>query len=122
MTLADSLAAQFVVPVLRCPDVEDAVATATALHAASAVTDDDLGTYSRRMGGRSGVRHPDAGETATGDELYRRYLRNVDAELVRRVARGVTRGNGGGKCRSPRTAGRGPGELDAGTCRGAAGW
>ncbi|MHA6628034.1 bifunctional 4-hydroxy-2-oxoglutarate aldolase/2-dehydro-3-deoxy-phosphogluconate aldolase [Pseudonocardia sichuanensis] len=31
MNAADALAAQFVVPVLRCPDVEDAVATATAL-------------------------------------------------------------------------------------------
>lgn len=33
MTLESTLTGQYVVPVLRCPDVEDAVATATALRA-----------------------------------------------------------------------------------------
>ncbi|WP_281424829.1 FGGY-family carbohydrate kinase [Pseudonocardia nigra] len=35
----------------------------------------------------SSTRSPDAGETATGDELYRHYLRDVDADLAQRGAR-----------------------------------
>ncbi|TQM10848.1 xylulokinase [Pseudonocardia kunmingensis] len=62
----------------------ETAALGAAVLAAAAVTGDPLGTCSRRMGGRSGVQHPDAAEIATGDVLYREYLRDVEAELARR--------------------------------------
>lgn len=61
----------------------ETAALGAAVLAAAAATGDDLGTCSRRMGGRSGVRHPGADQLATGDQLYRHYLCDVDAELAR---------------------------------------
>jgi len=62
----------------------ETAALGAAVLAAAAVTGDELGTCSRRLGGRSGVQHPDATEIATGEELYREYVRDVEAELTRR--------------------------------------